>query len=142
LFEVNQGFSESQRNGQKQTLQGRVAEGRHRYLCALHELIKADDSELAEEMHRQLSGGYDLDAAARSGGLNDSISTEGLAGAEALDAARKKVQELTRDKKNLHEEQERLQALRKELEIKNEELRKEKFFELVLQYRVTSSERE
>ncbi len=142
LFEVNQGFSESQRNGQKQTLQSPVAEERHRYLLALHELIKADDSELAEEIQRQLSGGYDLDAAARSGGFNDSISTKSLAEYKALDAARKKVQELTRDQKNLHEEQERLQTLRKELEVKNEELRKEKFFELALQHRVTSSERE
>lgn len=142
VFDVNHGFSEAQRNGHKQRFQGPVAEGSQRYLLALHELVKAEDAELAEEIHRQLSGGYDLDAAARSAEFGRSINTKSLKQYKELDAARKKVKELTNDQKHLLAEQDRLQDLRNELNRKNQELQKERLFEFALQYRKTSLEKE
>ncbi len=40
-----------------------AAEGSHRYLLPLHELIKDDEKDLAKEILRQTMGGYDLGAA-------------------------------------------------------------------------------
>ncbi len=142
LFQVNHGFAEAQRNGHSQSFQGPVVEEGHRYLLALHELVRAEDAELATEIHRQLSGGYDLDAAARSAGFNDHVSTKSLAEYKALDAARKKVRERTQEQEKLHREQEKLAGLHRELEVKNEALRKEKLFELALQFRQASLEKD
>jgi energy-coupling factor transporter ATP-binding protein EcfA2 len=92
------------------------AEARDRYQLSLHDLLSADNGDLAREILRESAGGYDLGEAAKalkarytpSRALRESEALR--EGREALIAARARHEELRRDEERLIELHERAVA--------------------------------
>ena len=73
-IKLDSGIARVQRNGQDDQFSGLpTAEGKHRYLLALHNLVEGKEVDLAKEIAKYSIGGYDLDAAYKS--LNYSSKT-------------------------------------------------------------------
>ncbi|TVR37573.1 MAG: hypothetical protein EA392_12475 [Cryomorphaceae bacterium] len=138
-FELDAGFSRSQRNGQTQDFRTPLAEDRQRYLLALHELVTAKESELASEIHRQLSGGFDLNAAQAKLEFSDKVSRRTIAETSNLKNARRNVRDVQNKQAELKRKEDELASLRKKLQHLDEQLGKERLYEYALKFRKAAS---
>jgi hypothetical protein len=86
------------------------AEARDRYHLSLHDLLSADNSELAREILRESAGGYDLGEAARTLKIRNAPSRAGRE-VEALRQARQALEEARVHHEELRRDEERLAEL-------------------------------
>lgn len=131
---IGPGFSETTRNGSKSE-EMLTSIDRSRYLLGLHELIQAEESDIAAEIHRQINGGFDLEQAARSAGFSDQISTRAISEYKALDKAEREVVEKKRVQQDFQKDQHQLADLHGQLEEIKKQLRKENLYKLSLDLR-------
>ncbi len=89
------------------------AEHRNRYWIALHELIGADDAELARIIARASQGGYDLEAAVEAAGFRSAPSARRKPKKD-LDDAGKAVREAKAKQQLIQQDADDLERLRRE----------------------------
>ncbi|MFO8071944.1 MAG: AAA family ATPase [Polyangia bacterium] len=89
------------------------AEHRSRYWIALHELIGANDAELARIIARATQGGYDLEAAAKAAGF-DSAPSDPRKLRKDLNDAGEAVRDAKTAQQDIQEEADTLEQLRRE----------------------------
>lgn len=138
-FEMDAGFSRSQRNGQTQDFHTPLAEDRPRYLLALHELVTAKESELAGEIHRQLSGGFDLNAAQAKLDFSKKVSRSTITETSNLKNARWNVRDIQNKQAELKRKEDELSSLREKLQHLDDRLAKERLYEYALKFRKAAS---
>lgn len=135
------GRVELQRDGQPNALTGiPAAEDRGRYLLALHELVAVQDQDLADEIRRQLSGGYNLDLALSDLGFNASVSTKAISEYKALKAAQKVVESRERSQLDVQREAEKRGELQKRRDDLKKQLRREKGYQALIELRRSEDE--
>lgn len=138
-FEMDAGFSRWQRNGQTQDFHTPLAEDRPRYLLALHELVTAKESELAGEIHRQLSGGFDLNAAQAKLDFSKKVSRSTITETSNLKNARRNVRDIQNKQAELKRKEDELSSLREKLQHLDDRLAKERLYEYALKFRKAAS---
>lgn len=133
---IDAGYVERQRNGQVDRLDGLPPpEDQSQYLLAMHQLIVNDDRELAEEINRQLSGGYDLSKAGAALSFSSNVNTKAISESKDLQKAKAQVAAEQRKQEELKRKEEGIAALNQKLETLNAELQLEKIYEAEVRVR-------
>lgn len=83
-----------------------------RYMLALHDLIRAEDADLAGQIHRAAIGGYNVDAACRLLGYNPSTKGGNTAEQRAATQARSELKELQAGQSRARELADSIQELK------------------------------
>lgn len=123
-----------QRNGVDDELSGiPSAEGRNRYMLALHELIKDDGEDLAELIIRESVGGYDPDRAGSELGYSDRLSTTGMGEYKTYSKAEQALSESKEKQKKVKEEEQKLTSLSKERQKAEQAAKKAVVYDLAAQ---------
>ncbi|MBT5873406.1 MAG: ATP-binding protein, partial [Candidatus Latescibacteria bacterium] len=92
------------------------AQVEHRYLLALHDLLQAEDGDLAKEILREASGGFDLQCARDDLGFAGRITGTGTNVYKSLKAAQKDHREAAKSEEVLRSREQDLAALEGRLE--------------------------
>lgn len=124
-----------QRDGKDDELSGIPAsEGQDRYSLALHELVQANEDDLATEIVKQSIGGYDLDAAKQN--LSYSPTTKNKAASQYKDfiETEKKYKGIRTEQKELKKEEENLNQLYDEKEDAQHASKLSQFYEKVVDF--------
>ena len=101
-IQIDNGHYTSQSNGREDTLTSLPAyDEAKRYFLALHELIKEDDKNLAEEIVRETIGGYDLKKAQTQLGFKASTPTLGLTEYKNYEKQRRNEEEIRKKQADL-----------------------------------------
>ena len=87
-----------------------------RYSLALHELIREDDKNLAEEILRETIGGYNLQEAHQTLGYRATTPNLGLSEYKNYEAKRKHVDDIKANQQDLQKEEQKLAALQEKYE--------------------------
>jgi len=134
-IKIDSGRSLVQRNGIDAEFIGLpTAEGQHRYLLALHNLVEGKEADLAKEIAKQSIGGFDLDAAQETLNYSSRFFNKSNSEYREFKKADKKYKEVRNQHKELEKEEERLTDLNSE---KNKALLAKKlqdFYEKVADY--------
>lgn len=126
----------TQKNGIDTELKGIPSDGKQsRYMLSLHELIKKDDKDLAESILKDAIGGYDIDAAENKLGYSASKKPKIVNEYKDYDNARKTVNEITNQQKELQVEQNRLEKLGEQKTKAQSANEFVKFYKLVEDYK-------
>ena len=131
--ELNYGSASVQQNGNPGELPVEGGDNQPRYLLALHEMAMADDSDIADRIHTQLSGGINLEAAGNKLGFNDKSTTTRIQPYQNWLEANREVSAKADAQKEVSTKQSRLESIRKELKEKENELSKRRLVELALE---------
>lgn len=124
-----------QRNGIEDDFSGLPAkEGRSRYLLALHDLIEAEETNLAKEIARQSIGGFDLDAAHKDLGYSSRFSTGNLTEYRDYKEIEEKYRKIRDQQRDLKKEEESLSLLKFEAKKARAALRLLEFYNQVANY--------
>lgn len=87
------------------------AQVEHRYLLALHDLLQAEDGDLAKEILREASGGFDLQTAREDLGFTSRITGTGTNVYKGLKAAQKEHREAAKSEEVLRSRERELATL-------------------------------
>ncbi|MGM0530685.1 MAG: hypothetical protein ACQER7_04980 [Bacteroidota bacterium] len=129
------GNIETQRNGQNDTLAGLPAtETESRYMLALHELVRAEEKELASHIVRESIGGYNLDAAESELGYSYQARSSTISEHKAYQEAEGHFKDIQQRQWDLKKEEDRLQKLYKDRDDAREASRLKDFYERVIEY--------
>lgn len=105
----------SERNGQPAQMEGIPAsDTSKRYMLSLHELIQADDQDMARQIMREGIGGYDLDKASGDLKYDASIRNKRVSEYTAWEEAKKNYQKVRQEQKHLESEEANLDELKKD----------------------------
>lgn len=133
---LDSGYVERQRSGQVVELDGLPPpEDQNQYLLAMHQLVVDDDIALAEEINRQLSGGYDLSKAGAGLSFSSNVNTKAISESKDLQKAKAQVAAEQRKQEELKRKEEGVAALNQKLESLNLELQREKRYDAELRVR-------
>lgn len=139
-IKIDSGRTLVQRNGIDAEISGLpTAEGQHRYLLALQNLVEGKEADLAKEIAKQSIGGFDLDAARKSLNYSSTFYYKSKSEYKAFETANKKYKEVRDQQKELKNEENRLADLKTE---KNKTLQAKKladFYESVVEYKKANS---
>jgi uncharacterized protein YhaN len=113
--------------------------GRDRNMLALHDLIRADDADLAASIYRDSVGGYDIDTAAAKLGYSNTVRSRTIAEAVAFRNAADGVQQITSRQQRLLSDFDQLQQLRHRLKTAESAGRKAAMLKLLLEYNLAKS---
>ncbi|MCS3557400.1 MULTISPECIES: ATP-binding protein [unclassified Sphingobacterium] len=105
-----------------------------RYFLALHELIKEDDKNLAQEIFREAIGGYDLNKAKNSLGFKGSTPNLGLTEFKNFESKRKHVASIESKQKELQKEEKRLNTLKGKYDEAKSASKSQQFYTYVIDY--------
>jgi uncharacterized protein YhaN len=86
-----------------------------RYHLALHDLLRADDGNLAEQIHQEMMGGFDLDSVRDELAYSNHIPPKTIGQYQNFDEARNRKQEIQQELKGLADQEERLNELEQQL---------------------------
>ncbi len=135
VIHLNRGTDIVQSGGLDRELKDIPAyESASRYMLALHDLVKAEERELAGEMAREAVGGYDIDKARDVLDYSDSVRTVNIRQYTAFSAARKRYEDALDDQRMLSEQEARLEDLREEERLAREAGIEAELHELYLEY--------
>lgn len=141
LVDVDAGHARYQRDGRDAHEPALpVADSRDRYVLSLHELIGAEDRELAAIIARESAGGYDLAAAANALKFNTPSARTARTESQALETARQQYRKAIEKQKALHAEEEKLSRLRSKRDRANEAAARVRLLQLVLRSKAAESE--
>ena len=127
--------AKTERNGVPDELTGLPpTESRNHYLLALHELINAEDKDLAKQIAKEAIGGYDPDTAART--LNYSGKIRNKSSREYSDfiIARQHFRKTYQEQQQLKKEEDTLDSLNREKEKTRQAARLRDFYSLTKEY--------
>ncbi|HKK69491.1 MAG TPA: hypothetical protein VJ946_14805, partial [Bacteroidales bacterium] len=124
-----------ERNGQPASFGGiPAADTRNRYMLSLHELIMADDKDMAEYILRESSGGYDLDAAADELEYKETIPPKSKNEYKAYNEAEENYKKALESQKALSKEEEKLEQLETQKQEAEKADRLKHLYEIRLDY--------
>ena len=120
-IKIDNGHYSCQCNGVEDSLLSLPAyDESKRYFLALHELIKDNDEDLANQIMREAIGGYDLHMAHDVLGFKATIPNLGLTEFKSFEIERKKIIEIEKKQTDLQQEEKKLTRLYEEYrEAKN-----------------------
>jgi energy-coupling factor transporter ATP-binding protein EcfA2 len=104
---------------------------RNRYRLALHELLQAEDRDLAEAIINEINGGLDLAAAAAALGFDDRIPASNIAERRRFVEAQNRAREMRQHQEKLRSEQVRVGRLQEQLTAAREAREEVRFCELL-----------
>lgn len=126
------GRQQVQRNGESDTLTFLpTKESKSRYMLAMHDLLKDEDSDLARVIYQSSIGGYRFDDAVSKLDYKPGVKDARLEQFRSYTAATEKLDEINRSQQNLRSEQDRLTELKSDLAAAKEATANKSFFELV-----------
>ena len=134
-IKLDSGRTLVQRNGKDDQISGLpTAEGKHRYLLALHNLVEGKEVDLAKEIAKDSIGGYDLDAAQLNLGYSPRIFNKGISEYKYLNETDRKYKEVRDQQRELKKDEDSLIDLRLEKEKAEQAARLNKFYDSVADY--------
>jgi DNA repair exonuclease SbcCD ATPase subunit len=132
-----------QREGIDTELKGLPAkESGGRYELALHKLVLERDEEIAMEIARLASGGYNLGKAEEQLGYASRTPDRRLAEYTAYNSAREERKRIEQRQQQLKEDESRLQQLKHQLEHSSEAKKLLRFYELVIAWKKALQQKE
>ena len=121
----------TERNGVPDELTGLPpSESRAQYMLALHELVNAEDKDLAREIAKEAIGGYDPEKAGRILDYSDKIRNKGSREYTDYSKAEKHYREIFQQQQRLKKEEETLDALSRDKEQAEEAARLRNLYDL------------
>ena len=115
LSEIDSSYANFQKGVSNTDLKGIPSqEEQSRYMLSLHDLIREEESDLAENILKDAIGGYDIDKAKNNLGYSDSKKTTNTSQYKRLKEARENLYSITESQKKLQGEQNRLEELEEE----------------------------
>jgi len=111
-----------------------ASEGYHRYMLALHELVKENEDDLAREIIKQSIGGYDLDAAKQNLNYSPTIKNKAASQYKDFKESDKKYKEKRNEQKELKKQEENLTQLYDEKESAQHAFKLSQFYEKVADF--------
>jgi len=124
-----------QRDGKEDALKGLPAvEEKNRYMLALHELIKADEGDLAKQIIKESIGGYDLEQAREKLSYSSTIKNRGVAEFKKYEDENNNVKEQQEHQKKIKKEEKRLDDLEKQKEVAEEAEKQKELYDRVVKY--------
>ncbi|MEX0982784.1 MAG: hypothetical protein WD577_05425 [Bacteroidales bacterium] len=135
-FRINSHSVQVQQEGIDAQLKGLPArESGGRYELALHKLVLERDEEIAREIARLASGGYNLEKAEEQLGYSARVPDRRLAQFSAYESARRQHREIEQQQKRLKEDEQRLQQLKLQRERSAKAEKLLHLFEKVIAYK-------
>ncbi|MFO8236011.1 MAG: hypothetical protein R6U04_11480 [Bacteroidales bacterium] len=118
-WQINVNFSSVlvQKDGVDASLQGLPAEeAKERYMLALHELVRIEEKDLAQQVIQESLGGYNLEEARQKLNYSDHIPGKQIAEYKNVQHAKEKYEEIKSNQENLRNRENSLGQLEKERE--------------------------
>jgi chromosome segregation ATPase len=136
LSEVDSSYSRFQKGGINKELKGIPSEEEQsRYMLSLHDLIREEESDLAENILKDAIGGYDIDKAKNNLGYSDSKKKTNTSQFRAHKEAREEVNKITENQKKLQGDQNRLEELEEEKKKAKKAEEQTVFYKLVQSFK-------
>ncbi len=104
------------------------------YMLALHDLVVADDKDLAAGIARESIGGYNLEEAKSKLEYGNGVKSTNSGEYKAYKQAAEKMKELLKQQQDLKDEEARLTKLNKELEEARKAITEKSFYEKVQEF--------
>lgn len=123
-----------QRNGITDSINVPPYEERNRYLLSLHQLIKEEESDLAKEIARQASGGYDLEAVHNKFSYSNKAKTTNINEYRNFNDKLDKYKKAFNIQSALKKEEEELERLIKQREEAKSAESEREFYKKVIEY--------
>lgn len=140
-IKIDSGRTLVQRNGIEDQITGLpTAEGQHRYLLALHNLVEDKEIDLAKEIAKQSIGGFDLEAAQEDLEYSSRISNKGISEYKKLEETERKYREVRDQQRDLKKDEGNLTNLKFEKEKAEHAARLNEFYNNVADYLEAKSE--
>lgn len=115
LSEVDSSYSRFQKGAGNTDLKGIPSEEeKSRYMLSLHDLIREEESDLAESILKDAIGGYDIDKAKKNLDYKDVKKTTNTSQYRSYKEAGERVHDISENQKRLQGEQNRLEDLEAE----------------------------
>lgn len=130
-FIIDSSLKKVQKNGSDSALSGiPTEESKRQYMLSLHELIKADESGLAEKIQREAIGGYDIEKAKNNLEYRDSKFNRGVNEFKDFSRAEDKVDAVSGNQKDLKNRQDQLNILSEKRDEAIEANKRLEFFKI------------
>ncbi len=125
-----------QRNGADDRLTGRIppAEGRKRYMLALHQMVNDEEKDLAKEIIKQTMGGYDLEAARETLQYSEKTKGKTISQHKTLTSAINQHRKILREQEQVKKQEDKLEDLRRKKEEADNARKKLLLLEKVIDY--------
>lgn len=135
-IKVDGTYVKVQRNGADDQLTGRIPaiEAKSRYMLALHQMVNEEEKDLAKEIIRQTMGGYDLEAAKETLKYEGKIKGKKIAQYKKLTDAISQHRKILNGQKEVKDQEEKLEDLRREKEEADKAREKVQLLEKVMEY--------
>ena len=125
----------TERNGIPDELTGLPpSESRHHYMLALHELVSAEDKDLAKQIAREAIGGFDPEKAGRILNYSDKVRNKGSREYTNFIKAREHFRETYQQQQRLRKEEETLDTLHRDKQRAEEAARLRDLYNLTRGY--------
>lgn len=136
-IEIDNGFYRCQNEGQDDSLPSIPAyDESKRYFLALHELIKEDDKNLAQEILRETIGGYNLEQAKKSLEYDYKKTPRSIGEYTRYYNNSQKVDNIKREQENLSDKRAELSGLDKEYEKAKQDRDYKDLYSKILRYKL------
>lgn len=140
-IKLDSGRTLVQRNGSEDQINGLpTAEGKHRYLLALHNLVEGKETDLAKEIAKQSIGGFDLEAVKENLSYSSRFSNKGIAQYKDYEEANRKFLEVRNQQKSLKDASDNLINLRLEKDKAEQAARLNVYYNITIDYLERKSE--
>lgn len=131
---IENGSASLQKDGNPSSLTGAPSyELRDRYMLALHELIRADDEDLAEQIAREAIGGFDLEKASKELELSYNKRSKQIREYRNYESIKGTHQKKLQEQEELREAEKELEKLRAEKEEAEKSLKIKELYEKALE---------
>ena len=133
-IEIDYNHAKTQRNGKDDVLHVPRVEHSMRYMLSLHQLIKEEESDLAKEIAREASGGFDLEATYETLNYVDKAKTLNIGEYRLYNEKSKKHDESVKKQRELSNEEEQLSQLQRQRDDAKRAVSKIDFYKNVVNY--------
>lgn len=131
-IEIDYNHAKVERNGKEDVLTVPSIEHQSRYMLSLHQLIVEEESDIAKEIAREASGGYDLDAVHKTLNYSDKPKSANIGEYKNYIEKERKHTEILEKQRRIKEEEEQLVQLKQQRdEAKSADLKIKFYTELV-----------
>lgn len=121
-----------QKDGVDASLQGLPPEeARERYMLALHELVRIDEKDLAQQVIRESLGGYNLEEAKEKLNYKEHIPGKQISEYKNVTEAKRKYEKILGEQARLKEQENSLGRLEREMENAGKAAKLKEFYEAV-----------
>lgn len=136
ISEVDSSYIRFQKDGSNTDLKGIPSEEeRSRYMLSLHDLIREEESNLAESILKDAIGGYDIEEARNNLGYSESKKSTNTNQYKTFKETKETLEQITAKQKELQVEQNRIEDLEEEKEKSKKAKEQTVFYEQVQSFK-------